>query len=163
MKSHDPERRTVFRRTEDKREHSGQFRRLAAYTILALAGAFGLWKVDSAADDARHAAADAQVAVGQAREATEQVEQESNSQTIKLCENTNEGRKLLLGLIESQTAGTDFTKIPGFEGLDLETQAFLRNLTAASQDDEPSDFQILARQTLTQQDCQAIASGGNGD
>lgn len=163
MSTHTPERRSLSRRSRDRYDHTNHFRRMAAYVLLAVTGAFGLWQVGQAADAAQQAANDAQQAADAAIEAANKVEQASTNQTFELCQNSNEGRRVILDLIESQqTQGTDYSQIPGYENLDPEVKTFLKNLNIQQQDDIPSDFQVLAREKLAQQDCEAIVEGTTG-
>lgn len=138
-------------------------RRLAAYIVIACAAAFGLWRVESTADEAHDAAARAEATAIAFEEA--EVRQDAED-----CANRNQTKDALRGVINaaigenrSSSGGggsLDPSVIPGFADLDPEDQVFWMNVLRAISgggddgDNTNSTERLIAyRDSLVNEDC----------
>lgn len=109
-----------------------------AYVIMAAGAFFGLraYEHDQNADRARF-------------------EQAAIDSDYRSCLAANNVRAILRGLVNLSGAGIDLTAVEGFDRLDADTQAWIRNVAKRSAPDDPGGFRSRALATLADRDCTA--------
>lgn len=133
---------------------------LAALLVLAIPVVIGFARLETVADQAHDAAADAELAAAGAEEAIATVEAEATARAREACQSRRDTIVVLRDLVEVSYAGGGlgpiFSSTPGFEDLSPDLRAYLLELerrlnTAPPDDAETAKDRALA--VLVLPDC----------